>query len=144
MFGGWGVGGGVVIRDVKSKHSIWTAPRRKKKIKVMGPPETLTSMLEKRVEVELLVASIFSLKCSCPESTFQTILATAGALSHFSVFKSSIKNNFEILIETENRKEPNCPLLITATRRIKEKYCRCETKTSSAGIFTEDLAVDAK
>lgn len=131
-----------VISDVKSKHSIWTLLRRKK-IKVMGPPETLTSTLEKRVGVELLATSIFSLKCSCPESTFQTILATAGALSHLGVFKSSIKNNFEILIETENRKEPNCPLLITATRRIKEKNCRYETKTSTAGIFTEGLAAVA-
>lgn len=112
------------------------------KNKSNGPPETLKSMLEKRVEVELLTTSILSLKCSCPESTFQTILATAGAV--FGVFKSSIKNNFEILIETENRKEPNCPLLITATRRIKEKYCRYETKTSTAGIFMGDLAVAAK
>lgn len=133
-----------VVSDVKSKHTIWTLPRgKKKKKKVMCPPETSTSVLEKRVEVELLVASILSLNCSCPESTFQTILATAGAPSHFSVLKSSIKNNFEILIETENRKEPNCPLLITATRRIKEKYCRYETKTSSEGIFKKDLAVDA-
>lgn len=132
-----------VISDVKSKHSIGTLPRRKK-FKVRGPPEALTSVLEMRVEVELLATSIFSLKCSCPESTFQTILATAGALSHLGVFKSSIKNNFEILIETENRKEPNCPLLITATRRIKEKYCHYETKTSTAGIFREHLAVAAK
>lgn len=110
----------------------------------MDPTETLTSVLEKRVEVELFATSIFSLKCSCPESTFQTVLVTAGALSHFGVFKSSIKNNSEILIETENRKEPNCPLLITATRRIKEKCCHYETKTSTTGIFTEDLAVAAK
>jgi len=77
-------------------------------------------MSEQRAEVESLATSIFSLKCSCPGTTFQTILATAGALSHFSVFKSSVENSFEILIETENRKEPNCPLLITATGRIKE------------------------
>lgn len=87
----------------------------------MGFPETLTSVSEQRVEVEPLATSIFSVKSSYPGTTFQTILAIAGVLSHFIVFKSSIKNSFEILIETENRKEPNTPLLITATRRIKEK-----------------------
>lgn len=87
----------------------------------MGSPETLTRVLEQKAEVEPFATSIFSLKCLCPGTTFQTILVTAGALSHFSVFNSSVKNSFEILIETENRKKPNCPLLITATGRIKEK-----------------------
>lgn len=41
---------------------------------------------------------------------------------------------FEILIETENRKEPNCPPLITATGRIKEKIDTMKQKRVLQGF----------
>lgn len=105
------------------------------KIKGKVSPETSLSVPERRAEVQLCATSIFSLKCSCPRTAFQTILVAAGALSQFSVDNTSVKNSFEVLIETEDRKEPNCPLLITATGSTKEKNRRYEIKPGAAGDF---------
>lgn len=60
----------------------------------MVSAEILSRKLKHRAKVELLTTSIFSWKFLWLGAAFQTVLVTVGLLSHFSVFRNSIKNNF--------------------------------------------------